>query len=231
MTILRGAGAVCDANAADASTAAAATAAAGDDAADAVGAWRPSPGPTAAARSLARAESTLEHRNRYARPWRYCATCRTLKPPRAHHCASCGVCQRRMDHHCELTNTCIGLRNHKYFVLWLFYTNILIVYYAGALLARLWYTGWSEGDASGATATRTTTTTTAALGDGSDRIPLTLRDLGTMLFSIVSIYLAFGPQLVIMFLQACVNMARNVTRIEIWEQHVRENEFPRTRHQ
>lgn len=47
-------------------------------------------------------------------PW--CQTCDAPKPERAHHCSSCGKCTLRMDHHCIFTNCCIGERNYRYFM-------------------------------------------------------------------------------------------------------------------
>lgn len=44
-----------------------------------------------------------------------CVHCRGPKPPRCHHCRVCRRCTLKMDHHCPFVNTCIGLRNYKYF--------------------------------------------------------------------------------------------------------------------
>lgn len=46
-----------------------------------------------------------------------CTHCNILRPERAHHCRICGVCILRMDHHCPWVGNCIGWRNHKYFLL------------------------------------------------------------------------------------------------------------------
>lgn len=46
-----------------------------------------------------------------------CLCCALPRPERAHHCQLCGVCVLRYDHHCPWINNCVGLRNHKFFLL------------------------------------------------------------------------------------------------------------------
>lgn len=59
---------------------------------------------------------------------RYCKKCQTRKPDRAHHCSTCRRCVLKMDHHCPWLATCIGLRNHKAFLLFLLYTTAFSLY-------------------------------------------------------------------------------------------------------
>jgi hypothetical protein len=65
---------------------------------------------------------------------KYCNRCRQAKPPRAHHCHICDKCVCRMDHHCPWVNNCVGYKNHRYFILFLFYLWVGAVY-LGAMLA------------------------------------------------------------------------------------------------
>ena len=48
-----------------------------------------------------------------------CRKCKGPKPQRAHHCSVCNRCVLKMDHHCPWIMTCVGLNNHRYFVLFL----------------------------------------------------------------------------------------------------------------
>lgn len=50
-----------------------------------------------------------------------CQKCKEPRPERAHHCSICGRCVLRMDHHCPWVGNCIGFKNHKFFILMLFY--------------------------------------------------------------------------------------------------------------
>eukprot|EP00580_Thalassiosira_gravida_P005869 CAMPEP_0201654492 /NCGR_PEP_ID=MMETSP0493-20130528/45524_1 /ASSEMBLY_ACC=CAM_ASM_000838 /TAXON_ID=420259 /ORGANISM="Thalassiosira gravida, Strain GMp14c1" /LENGTH=471 /DNA_ID=CAMNT_0048131053 /DNA_START=1389 /DNA_END=2804 /DNA_ORIENTATION=- len=59
---------------------------------------------------------------------RMCRRCQAFKPPRAHHCSICKRCIVKMDHHCPWVNNCVGIGNHKYFLLFIFYTCLSCLY-------------------------------------------------------------------------------------------------------
>lgn len=64
----------------------------------------------------------IDEKNVSFHSFRLCKQCNHMRPPRAHHCRVCGECVMRMDHHCPWAGNCIGLKNHKYFICFLFWT-------------------------------------------------------------------------------------------------------------
>lgn len=55
---------------------------------------------------------------------RFCKWCSQYKPDRCHHCRVCRSCILRMDHHCPWIANCVGFRNHKFFLLLVFYAML-----------------------------------------------------------------------------------------------------------
>ncbi|EPZ33521.1 Zinc finger, DHHC-type, palmitoyltransferase domain-containing protein, partial [Rozella allomycis CSF55] len=55
---------------------------------------------------------------------RYCRKCDAPKPDRCHHCSVCKKCVLKMDHHCPWVNNCVGFKNYKFFILFLWYLSL-----------------------------------------------------------------------------------------------------------
>ncbi|GLJ22140.1 hypothetical protein SUGI_0415600 [Cryptomeria japonica] len=87
---------------------------------------------------------------------RYCRKCCQFKPPRCHHCCVCGRCILKMDHHCVWVVNCVGARNYKFFLLFLFYTFLETVLVTLALLPRF-IDFFSEEEIPGSAGTLATT--------------------------------------------------------------------------
>ncbi len=67
---------------------------------------------------------------------RICRRCNSFKPDRAHHCSICKRCIVKMDHHCPWVNNCVGIGNHKYFLLFVFYTCLSCMYAMTLVIMR-----------------------------------------------------------------------------------------------
>ncbi|XP_068702458.1 palmitoyltransferase ZDHHC15B-like [Montipora foliosa] len=74
---------------------------------------------------------------------RYCDICQAIKPDRCHHCSMCKKCILKMDHHCPWVNNCVGFRNYKFFLLFLFYA-ILYTLYVTATVAKYFVAFWNN---------------------------------------------------------------------------------------
>lgn len=57
-----------------------------------------------------------------------CKKCNFMKPQRSHHCSICHKCVLNFDHHCVWLNNCVGLRNYRYFFLFLLWVVIGTAY-------------------------------------------------------------------------------------------------------
>ncbi|KAL8272501.1 hypothetical protein Esti_003624 [Eimeria stiedai] len=69
-----------------------------------------------------------------------CEICRFPAPARSRHCRLCNNCVLRFDHHCIWIGNCVGAKNYRYFLLFLFLHTLLCGYgsfVGGALLLSI----------------------------------------------------------------------------------------------
>ncbi|KAM9817380.1 LOW QUALITY PROTEIN: putative palmitoyltransferase ZDHHC13 [Neosynchiropus ocellatus] len=61
----------------------------------------------------------------YLDPRVFCTSCMIKKPMRTSHCFICDACVDKQDHHSIWTNNCIGARNHRFYIFFLF--NLMLL--------------------------------------------------------------------------------------------------------
>lgn len=78
---------------------------------------------------------------------RRCHKCNdNYKPPRAHHDSVTGRCIVKMDHYCPWVCNAVGALNHKFFVLFIFYTLLTSLQAMLLIALRMIRCGWVQDD-------------------------------------------------------------------------------------
>lgn len=67
----------------------------------------------------------------------WCSICQSVKPDRVHHSVELGHCVPRMDHYCIWINSIIGGNNHRLFIQYVFYWNVLVLFTTLTLACHL----------------------------------------------------------------------------------------------
>lgn len=60
-------------------------------------------------------------------PCELCPDCRVLRTPRSKHCAICNRCVERFDHHCPWINSCVGIKNHNSFLVFIISLIVVLI--------------------------------------------------------------------------------------------------------
>lgn len=70
-----------------------------------------------------------------AEDYRYCSREGFVKPIRAHHCRVCATCVLNFDHHCPWIGHCVGARNRKFFVNFVYWGFVYCAWICFTLIA------------------------------------------------------------------------------------------------
>ena len=67
----------------------------------------------------------------------FCVSCMARRPLRSKHCKMCKRCTAKHDHHCPWVDNCIGINNHRHFVLYVLAMAIGVIFFDWLVLQYL----------------------------------------------------------------------------------------------
>jgi len=68
---------------------------------------------------------------------KWCDTCDIYRPIRTSHCGICNNCVENFDHHCPWTGNCIGRRNYRYYLIFIFACSLDCLYMISLSIAHI----------------------------------------------------------------------------------------------